>query len=106
MLECETSDKHTYLPTLKDFILKIPDSGNHVTSRRQGNFAAGGPKLSCLARLRGEPGPTGTPGVKGDSGGTVYTRWGRSDCPESTKTMLFSGNWFSSTVVTEMTYYF
>ena len=41
--------------------------------------------------LRGKPGPRGAQGVKGDSGGTVYTRWGRSDCPKSVKTQLYSG---------------
>ncbi|CAB4037067.1 Hypothetical predicted protein [Paramuricea clavata] len=41
---------------------------------------------------RGAPGPTGTQGVKGNSGGVVYTRWGRSDCPQSgNTTMLYSG---------------
>ena len=41
---------------------------------------------------RGEPGPRGAQGVKGDSAGVVYTRWGRSDCPKSSKTtMLYSG---------------
>ena len=45
---------------------------------------------------RGEPGPRGAQGVNGDSGGVVYTRWGRSDCPKSSKTtMLYSGiTWF------------
>lgn len=43
---------------------------------------------------RGEPGPRGTKGVKGDSGGTVYTRWGRTDCPKSVKTQtLYSGTY-------------
>ena len=41
---------------------------------------------------RGEPGPKGAEGLKGDSGGVVYTRWGRKDCPKSGKTtMLYSG---------------
>ena len=43
----------------------------------------------------GEPGPKGAQGVKGDSGGVVYTRWGRSDCPKTSKTtLLYSGNYF------------
>ncbi|XP_028395406.1 short-chain collagen C4-like [Dendronephthya gigantea] len=55
---------------------------------------------------RGEPGPQGTQGVKGDSvgvtGGAVYTRWGRNDCPQSVKTtMLYSGvmagSWYHHT---------
>ena len=46
----------------------------------------------------GQPGPTGAQGVKGESGGVVYTRWGRSDCPISGNTsMLYSGNWFKMT---------
>lgn len=48
----------------------------------------------------GEPGPQGTQGIKGDSGGVtggaVYTRWGRRDCPQSVKTtMLYSGNCYN-----------
>ena len=43
----------------------------------------------------GQPGPTGVQGAKGESGGVVYTRWGRGDCPTSgNTTMLYSGNWF------------
>ena len=45
---------------------------------------------------QGEPGPRGVKGEKGNyggvTGGAVYTRWGRSDCPKSGKTtMLYSG---------------
>ena len=41
---------------------------------------------------QGKPGPRRADGIKGDSGGVVYTRWGRSDCPKSGKTtMLYSG---------------
>ena len=39
---------------------------------------------------QGPPGPRGVQGMKGGSAGTVYTRWGRSDCPKSAK-MLYSG---------------
>ena len=40
------------------------------------------------------PGQRGLQGLKGDlggSGGVVYTRWGRSDCPKSAK-IVYSGN--------------
>ena len=54
---------------------------------------------------RGEPGPRGAQGVKGNSGGVtggaVYTRWGRNDCPTTVKTtMLYSGvmggSWYNN----------
>ena len=43
--------------------------------------------------LPGHPGPRGPPGAPGPrSGGTVYTRWGRSDCPSTPGTRLvYSG---------------
>ena len=39
---------------------------------------------------QGPRGPRGVQGIKGGSAGTVYTRWGRSDCPKSAQ-MLYSG---------------
>ena len=54
-----------------------------------------------LPGKRGEPGPRGVQGEKGNSGGVtggaVYTRWGRSDCPKSSKTtMLYAGKWHAA----------
>ena len=62
----------------------------HAASLIINNFPAGPPGK------RGEPGAKGPQGKKGESGGVtggaVYTRWGRKDCPTSSKTtMLYSG---------------
>ena len=41
---------------------------------------------------RGPPGAQGEPGAPGNNnrGGSVYTRWGRTDCPASS-TLLYKG---------------
>ncbi|KAJ8023186.1 Short-chain collagen C4 [Holothuria leucospilota] len=39
---------------------------------------------------RGHPGRKGEPGRGGSGGGTIYTRWGRNDCP-STSELVYSG---------------
>ena len=72
--------------------------GNDGTHGRPGEI--GPPGLSGEPGVQGMPGPIGAPGLHGlegkegppglISGGVVYTRWGRSSCPDGAE-LLYAG---------------
>lgn len=70
---------------------------SYPTEGHEGNLIFRLPSVSCRDGVQGLPGPSGPQGpAEPTIGGAIYTKWGKSSCPQvkGTELILYSGGTF------------